>query len=66
MDGIPCKCGCGQIVTSKRRDGTFREWRVGALKVRSPFKHRYCLPLDEGMQERIAPLARPYPKRHDG
>jgi hypothetical protein len=29
MDGIPCKCGCGEIVTTKRPDGTFREWKHG-------------------------------------
>ena len=39
---------------------------AGAIKVRSPVKHRYCLPLDEAMRARIAPLARPYPKRDHG
>jgi hypothetical protein len=37
---------------------------AGAVKVRSPVKHRYVLPLDEAMRSRIAPLAQPYPKRH--
>jgi hypothetical protein len=28
-----------------------------------PGKHRYLMPLDDDMRQRIAPLARPYPKR---
>jgi hypothetical protein len=34
-----------------------------AEKVRSPRKYRYLMPLDDDMRQRIAPLARPYPKR---
>ena len=29
MDGKPCKCGCGQVVTSMRRDGTVRDFMHG-------------------------------------
>jgi hypothetical protein len=31
--------------------------------VKTPGKHRYLMPLDAEMRERIAPLAKPYPKR---
>lgn len=31
--------------------------------VKVPGKHRYLMPLDAEMRERIAPLAKPYPKR---
>lgn len=30
---------------------------------RTPAKHRYLMPLDDEIRERIAPLAQPYPKR---
>ena len=32
-------------------------------RIRMPGKHRYLMPLDSEMRARIAPLARPYPKR---
>ncbi len=32
-------------------------------RVRMPGKHRYLMPLDAEMRARIAPLAKPYPKR---
>jgi hypothetical protein len=35
----------------------------GAELVRTPGKHRYLMPLDDEMRRRIAPLAKPYPKR---
>lgn len=35
----------------------------GAVKVQTPGKHRYLMPLDAAMREQIAPLSRPYPKR---
>jgi hypothetical protein len=31
--------------------------------VEKPGKHRYLMPLDEDMRQRIMPLAKPYPKR---
>lgn len=31
--------------------------------VKKPGKHRYLMPLDAAMREKIAPLAKPYPKR---
>jgi hypothetical protein len=33
------------------------------VKISMPGKHRYLMPLDDEMRARIAPLARPYPKR---
>lgn len=35
----------------------------GAVKVNLPGKHRYIMPLDEEMRQRILPLSKPYPKR---
>lgn len=32
-------------------------------KLKMPGKHRYLMPLDDEMRTKIAPLARPYPKR---
>jgi hypothetical protein len=34
-----------------------------AARVLAGFKHRYLMPLDHAMREKIAPLAKPYPKR---
>ena len=34
-----------------------------AERVKTSFKHRYLMPLDDEMRARIAPLAKPYPKR---
>jgi hypothetical protein len=34
-----------------------------AARVVAGFKHRYLMPLDPAMREKIAPLAKPYPKR---
>jgi hypothetical protein len=33
------------------------------LIVKGSSKHRYLMPLDEDMRQRIMPLAKPYPKR---
>jgi hypothetical protein len=41
---------------AKRRD-------PNAKSVVVPGKHRYLMPLDAEMKERILPLAKPYPKR---
>ena len=35
----------------------------GAVKIATPGKHRYLLPLDKDMSAKIALLAKPYPKR---
>lgn len=35
----------------------------GAIKVALPGKHRYLMPLDDEMRQRIMPLSKPYPKR---
>lgn len=48
--------------------GTAFEWARKALdpdarRVKGSSKHRYLMPLDDEMRARIAPLARPYPKR---
>lgn len=37
--------------------------RAGLEKVQAGDKHKYVMPLDDEMRERIAPLAKPYPKR---
>lgn len=36
---------------------------MGLRKRLTPGKHRYLMPLDDEMRAKIAPLARPYPKR---
>ena len=36
---------------------------VGAERISLVGKHRYLMPLDDEMRERILPLAKPYPKR---
>jgi hypothetical protein len=42
----------------------FQKYRDPAAKrVIVPGKHRYLMPLDEEIRKRIAPLAKPYPKR---
>jgi hypothetical protein len=35
----------------------------GSVKVKSPIKYRYLMPLDNAMREQIVHLAKPYPKR---
>jgi len=35
----------------------------GSVLIRTPPKHRYLMPLDDEMRAKIAPLAKPYPKR---
>ncbi len=34
-----------------------------AERIKTPVKHKYLMPLDAEMRTRIAPLAKPYPKR---
>lgn len=57
----------GSFVDPRRYDGHGhnkpRPVPIGAMLVTTPGKHRYLLPLDAEMRERIAPLAKPYPKR---
>jgi hypothetical protein len=36
---------------------------AGAVRVPTPGKHRYLMPLDDEMRKRILPLSKPYPKR---
>jgi hypothetical protein len=44
--------------------GTGRKMIPGnAVKVSTPGKHRYLMPLDEDMRRKIEPLRKPYPKR---
>ena len=45
--------------------GKYRScWRTNqCTPVTKPGKHRYLMPLDDEMRARIAPLAKPYPKR---
>jgi hypothetical protein len=40
-----------------------RHLPAGAEQITVPGKHKYVMPLDAGMRERILPLAKPYPKR---
>lgn len=48
-----------------KAQGKYRKcWRTDQCKpVTKPGKHRYLMPLDDEMRARIAPLAKPYPKR---
>ncbi len=39
---------------------------AGARLISTPGKHRYLMPLDDAMRAKIAPLAKPYPKRAKG
>jgi len=45
--------------------GQYRKcWRTDqCTAIRRPGKHRYLMPLDDEMRAKIAPLAKPYPKR---
>lgn len=36
---------------------------AGSVKIRTPGKHRYLMPLDDEMRAKIEPLRKPYPKR---
>lgn len=58
----------GRMVSKDGRikvQGKYRAcWRHDqCVPVKKPGKHRYLMPLDAEMRERIAPLAKPYPKR---
>lgn len=58
----------GRMVSKDGRtkvQGKYRPcWRVDqCTPVEKPGKHRYLMPLDTEMHARIAPLAKPYPKR---
>jgi hypothetical protein len=50
-----------RLVSQKVREGKWR--RADLTPVPSPQKYRYLMPLDAEMRARIAPLAKPYPKR---
>ena len=39
---------------------------IGLVPVPFMAKHKYAMPLDAEMRERIMPMARPYPKRAGG
>lgn len=49
----------------RKQFGVMRKCRDarGMQKIITPGKHRYLMPLDDDMRRRIAPLAKPYPKR---
>jgi len=49
--------------TGRNFGGTRRRVPDGAIKVMSPVKYRYLLPLDPAMRAQIEPLRKPYPKR---
>lgn len=40
-----------------------RQRRSECTPVKVPGKHRYLMPLDRAMRRKVAPLARPYPRR---
>ncbi len=55
--------------------GQLNHWRdarrmqqrgVSLKRIYFPGKHKYLMPLDEEMRRKIAPLAKPYPKRAQG
>lgn len=45
------------------RTATSRGSAKGLATLHLPPKHRYLMPLDDDMRQRITPLAKPYPKR---
>lgn len=49
----------------RRQFGVLRKClpAAGMIKVITPGKHRYLMPLDDEIRQRIAHLAKPYPKR---
>lgn len=49
--------------TGKNFNGSRRVLPKGAIKVFSPEKHRYVMPLDDEIRQQIEPLRKPYPKR---
>jgi len=57
----------GEMTHERRWSGT--GWNakktppIGTQKIKVPGKHRYLMPLDDEMRAKIAPLAKPYPKR---
>jgi hypothetical protein len=69
------QCGIGEMYLL--RDGsmahprrfTGRGWNkkkpipADAVKIKTPGKYRYLMPLDDEMRKRIEPLRKPYPKR---
>ncbi len=61
-------CSSGQRVHTKtvksgRRGYATRLKAAGVIRTVKVWKHKYLMPLDAEMRERIAPLAKPYPKR---
>lgn len=67
-EAFECKDGSWALSRSvyggwaRNQDGIAASLLTGR-KRKLPGKHRYLLPLDREMAERIAPLAKPYPKR---
>lgn len=51
----------GSVMQFGKRTKAFK--RSECKKVAAPGKHRYLMPLDAEMRERILPLSKPYPKR---
>jgi hypothetical protein len=50
-----------RLVSQKVKEGKWR--RASLTPVESPRKHRYLMPLDSEIRERVAKLSQPYPKR---
>lgn len=51
------------IVAGWDSSGVRKHSSRGLRKVSTPGKHRYLMPLDDEIRARVAPLAKPYPKR---
>lgn len=51
------------LAASDFKKGKKKEPPKGAEQITLPGKHRYLMPLDDAMRAKIAPLAKPYPKR---
>lgn len=57
----------GSLADPRRFNGHGHNKKIavpaGSKLISTPGKHRYLMPLDDAMRAKIAPLAKPYPKR---
>ncbi len=66
MKGVPSLLYKGKVWHAKALRTSFpnlKQSDPSVVKVPAGDKHKYLMPLDEGMRTRILPLAKPYPKR---
>jgi len=54
---------CKNVASANVFDWARKVLDPNIKKISGSSKHRYLMPLDEGMRLKIAPLAKPYPKR---